>query len=78
MILVRRKEDGVYEVVSGEMRLSTQIKLRGSAEVMDISSRKTLTVHEVGGKLVALNETSQKTVENAAAAAIDSVRGRKP
>jgi|GEM_PF-2749633 hypothetical protein len=77
MILVRRNEKDTYEVVNGEMRFRALLELRGSAEVMDIETRETLTVHEVGGELVVLNETSQKAIDNAAAAAIESLRGRK-
>lgn len=77
MILVRRNEKDTYELVNGEMRFRTMLELRGSAEVVDIETRETLTVHEVGGELVVLNQKSQKAVDDAAAAAIESVRDRK-
>ncbi|WP_459203480.1 hypothetical protein ACQVRV_00035 (plasmid) [Ralstonia pseudosolanacearum] len=49
-ILVRRKvsEGGAYEVVTGHMRLKTQLDLQGQAEVVDIETRDPLTVHQVG------------------------------
>ncbi|MHA6823967.1 hypothetical protein ACQUKI_20885 [Ralstonia pseudosolanacearum] len=78
-ILVRRKvgEDGTYEVVTGHMRLRTQLDLQGRAEVVDIETRDLLTVHQVGGSLLVLTESGQQKLESAAGAVIDLVRGQK-
>lgn len=74
MILVRQIDDGSYEVVNGHRRLSAAIQLRGQADVQNAATGETLIVHEVGGHLLALTQESQKVVEAAADAAIDSVR----
>lgn len=72
MILVRKIAAGSYELVNGNMRLRAMIQVNGHARVRDVETGETLTVHEVGGCLLALTDDSLKAVEAAAAAAINS------
>ncbi len=75
MILVR-KVDGAYEVVDGVTRLRVALKAFGRAEVVDLYSRETLTVHEIGGRIIALTEDGQRAAKKASDDVIAKARGQ--
>lgn len=74
MISARRKVDGSYEVVNGHMRLKAQLAANGKAEVVDIGSGQSVHVHEVDGRMLALSDDAQATLEDLAAAALNRAR----
>jgi hypothetical protein len=77
MILVRQTGGPGYEVIEGCARLQVELELSGSATVTDFQSGQTLKAHEVGGKLLVLDEDKQQAIERAAAALISSARSPK-
>lgn len=75
MITARRKSDGSFEIENGHMRLKVQLRVHGKAEVVDSATGKTLHVHELDGRMIALSEDSQANVEDLANSAINRARG---
>jgi len=78
VILVRRLGDGSYEVVDGHTRLQVLLELHGHAEVIDMQTRATLRVHEVGDRRLVLTGDAQNDLEGMADAMIERVRDPKP
>ena len=54
MIQVRKAAGSAYEVVNGRHRLTAQLDLSGTAEVVDVDTHETFVVHEVDGELRAV------------------------
>lgn len=75
-IYVAKVKGGDLEVVSGFRRLQTMLSVDGKAVVLNMHTGEELEVHEVGGRLLALNEESAASVESAAAAAIANAAKR--
>lgn len=72
---VTQNEDGSYTIVSGHMRLKATLQVHGRAEVLDVKRNKTLYVHEVDGKLVAISEDAQATLDDLTNSIINRAKG---
>lgn len=62
-IFVKRVDGGSYECIAGAMRMRAMLAADGRAIAQDVETGETVTIHEVGDQLVALDSVTQAAVE---------------
>ncbi|MEJ6003849.1 hypothetical protein [Paucibacter soli] len=69
-IIVRRTTGEAFEVSAGRHRLMAALQVFGKAAVTDAETGETFEVHEVEGRIVALQRPGEASAETEAARAI--------
>lgn len=75
-ITVRRTTGNSFECLSGHMRLQVGLHMLGKVHVTDVETGETLTIHEVDGEMIVLEDGRKAIAETIASDAIE--KARKP
>jgi hypothetical protein len=75
-ITISESQDGQLTIMNGHMRLRAALSVMDKVEVYNTTRGITMYVHEVGGKLLAVDAVGQAMLDSQTAAAISAAKQR--
>jgi hypothetical protein len=78
MIFAFRNQDGSFSIINGAAQFFAHLNTYGRAEVVDAATNAKMYVHDLNGRLVAVSEKDQASIDLVTSSAINRARGLSP